>query len=186
MYNPSSLRLFMRQNQLVGTRTWDVNGGRSAAWLKSLVISCEGDRISAVYLDVSFKAWNRLRHRGALWRKIKGYACTCFASRCGTSSNHVALLVSSLFLQHVPICRTFRPVHPFSGVTVCECLSSLDASLKDYAFTSDVGPSWKPSTKAVISSRVTRGNGRKKEGSNRYFQTRFASRRQKRCLIIIP
>lgn len=180
----------MRQNQLVGTSISDVNGDHFAAlraWLKSLVISCEGDRISAVYPDVSFKAWNRLRRRGALRRKIKGYACTCFASRCGTSSNHVALLVSSLFLQlHVSVCRTFRSMHPFSGVTGCECLFSLDASLKDYAFTSDVGPSWEPGTKAVISSRVTRDNERKKEGSNRYFQARFASWRQKRCPIIIP
>lgn len=139
-------------------------------------------------LDASFKAWNQLRRRGALRRRIKGYACTCFASRCGTSSKScratsLVTLPPNYTSRSVAL---FRPTHSFSGITGCECLFSLDASLKDYAFTSDVGPSWEPGTKAVISSRATRGNERKKERSNRYFQARFASRRQKRCPIIIP
>jgi len=34
--------------------------------------------------------------------------------------------------------------------------------------------------------RVTCGNGRKEEGSDRHFQARFTKRRQKRCQTIIP
>lgn len=128
--------------------------------------------------------------------------------RCGTSSNHVALLLSSLYL-HPSVHRRAvrvpsRPSRPSSCASISRRFPSPRAAAerepfprsargtsKDYAFTSDVGvdvdgPSSGTPSQRCNQRRVTRGNGRKEEGSDRHFQVRSTKRRQKLGPAIIP
>lgn len=50
----------------------------------------------------------------------------------------------------------------------------------------DVGPSSDTATKAVISDMLHVGNGRKEEGSDRYFQARPSKMTKTMCPTIIP
>lgn len=117
--------------------------------------------------------------------------------RCGTSSNHVALLLSSLFhhLHTLPLSRFPSSCASNSRHFPSPCAFTTENTLvlsiharrvERLCFYLRRRPILRTLSQRRNQRRVTCGNGRKEEGSARHFQARSTKRRQKRCQTIIP
>lgn len=112
--------------------------------------------------------------------------------QCGTSSNHVALLLSSLFLhlRALPlVVPPFVPLIHFPTLPSPRAfipLSTIRAARRKIMLLPPTSVHPRTPSQRRNQRCVTRGNGRKEEGSDRHFQARSTKRRQKRCPAIIP